>query len=329
MDWFREEHKARFAGYTVVGGVDEAGRGPLAGPVVAACVVLDADSVPPRLRDSKSLTAVARQEIFEALLQTGTSIGIGLASVDEIASLNILRATHLAMARAVRACPTRVELALVDGLPVPSLPVPHRAIVRGDATCASIAAASIVAKVVRDEIMADLDQRYPGYHLAANAGYATPDHLEALQRLGPSPIHRQTFRPVRESTLDLQPLAHHWVERGSAGQRGEDIARTYLERIGHRILALSYRAERCEIDVISLDRNTLVFTEVKTSRGRRGEAPASRLTQAQQKRIAAAALTYLAQAAPPHEDCRFDVIEVRLSPRGPTLEHHRGAFILE
>lgn len=328
VDWLREERRARQAGYKVIGGVDEVGRGPLAGPVVAACVVLPGDDLPPKLGDSKSLTPSARREVFHWLLHARAHVGVGLASVAEIDSLNILRATHLAMARAVLACPGGVDFALVDGLRVAGLPIPHLAVVKGDATCASIAAASIVAKVVRDELMKDLDRRFPGYNFATNCGYPTPDHLEALCRLGPCPHHRATFRPVRESVGNARGLPMSVKGTTSAGGRGEDIARTYLERIGHRILATGYRANRCEIDIISLEGKTLVFTEVKTTRSRTEELPAGRLTQAQQKRIAAAATAYLAEAAPPHGDCRFDVIAVRLGSRAPALQHYRGAFLL-
>lgn len=191
----------------VLAGVDEVGRGPLAGPVYASAVVIasaDADSFLEGplagLTDSKKLTE-AKREHFHGLLHAlpGVRIGIGSASVAEIDSLNILRATHLAMRRAVLDLgdppPDHV---LVDGLPVRGLPCPSTAIVKGDAQSLLIAAASVVAKVTRDHLMAELDARYPGYGFAANKGYGTAEHLEALRRLGVSPVHRRSFAPVAD-----------------------------------------------------------------------------------------------------------------------------------
>ena len=185
--------------------IDEAGRGPLAGPVVAAAVVFPA-GVPPSLArlidDSKRLTAAQRQTAFHALRSTpGVEIGIGAASVTQITQLNILRAALLAMRRAVARLPTPPDLALVDGNQPPPLDCPVRCVVGGDARCLSIAAASIIAKVIRDRAMARLAVRWPGYGWDANAGYATADHRAALHSLGPTAHHRQSFGTVRQLTL--------------------------------------------------------------------------------------------------------------------------------
>jgi ribonuclease HII len=184
-----------------VAGIDEVGRGPLAGPVVAAAVVLPPDvpaSLIGLLDDSKRLTAKQRQIACHALRTTpGVEIGIGAASVTEVARLNILRAALLAMCRAVRHLPAPPDLALVDGNQAPPLDCPVRCVVGGDARSASIAAASIVAKVVRDRLMARLAARCPGYGWEENAGYATEFHRAALRRLGPTPHHRAGFGTVR------------------------------------------------------------------------------------------------------------------------------------
>ncbi len=194
-----------------VAGVDEAGRGPLAGPVVAAAVVFDpvfleaeATRSLAGINDSKKLSA-SRREFFHALLSAcpQARIGIGRASVEEIDTLNILRATHLAMARAIEALEPLPELALVDGLPVQGLPVPHRAIVGGDARSLSIAAASIVAKVTRDRLMVDLSAVYPAYGFERHKGYGTKAHLNALHRHGPCPAHRRSFAPVAQRFLEF------------------------------------------------------------------------------------------------------------------------------
>lgn len=200
LDYTLECHLGAQAGKRVVG-LDEAGRGPLAGPVTAAAVRLDPDGVAAGryagLADSKTLTARTRERLHATLLAEA-EVGIGWASVEEIDRLNILAASLLAMSRALAALPLPGEVALVDGnrLP-PDLPCPGEAVVGGDGKVLSIAAASIVAKVERDRVMAELDRSYPGYGWAKNKGYPTADHRRALLELGPSPAHRRSFAPVR------------------------------------------------------------------------------------------------------------------------------------
>ncbi|MGF6860464.1 ribonuclease HII [Rhodobacteraceae bacterium MBR-64] len=194
---FTLEDAARANGQPIVAGVDEVGRGPLAGPVTAAAVILDPARIPPGLNDSKKLTAARRLALFTALLEVA-EVSVAHASVAEIDAFNILRASHLAMCRALAGLSRRPDLALIDGNLIPrDLPVPARAVVRGDALSLSIAAASIVAKVVRDRHMVDLAQQYPGYGWEKNAGYPTAAHQSALQYLGLTPHHRRSFAPVR------------------------------------------------------------------------------------------------------------------------------------
>lgn len=194
-------------GLSCLGGVDEAGRGPLAGPVVAACVV-----IPPGiaereyagslagLTDSKQLSPGSRDRFFD-LLHTldGVEIGLGMADHEEIDRHNILRATHIAMARAVRALPSLPDHLLVDGLPVPGLPCESTPLVHGDSRSLLIAAASVIAKVTRDRQMDLLDVQFPAYGFAQHKGYGTRFHLQALFERGPCPEHRRSFRPVMES----------------------------------------------------------------------------------------------------------------------------------
>ena len=196
------------AGAGRVAGVDEAGRGPLAGPVVAAAVVFLRD--PPAalaalVDDSKKLKPAQRETAFAAIRAAAADgaldYGVGAASSAEIGAVNILRATHLAMARAVARLSHRPDLALVDGNQAPPLPCPVRCVVGGDALSLSIAAASILAKVVRDRAMTRLDPRWPGYGFARHAGYPTAAHLAALEALGPSPHHRRGFRPVDQAVF--------------------------------------------------------------------------------------------------------------------------------
>ena len=199
------EHALRARGFFLVAGVDEAGRGPLAGPVVAAAVILPADFALDGLTDSKKVPVARREKIFAVLAtHPGVAWAACLATVEEIDRHNILRATHLAMARAVRALPARPDHALVDGLPVRDLPVPHSALVGGDALSLSIAAASIMAKVTRDRLMVALDAEYPQYGFARHKGYGVRQHLEALRHHGPCPVHRRSFAPVGQAEAALQ-----------------------------------------------------------------------------------------------------------------------------
>jgi ribonuclease HII len=200
------ERQAWGRGICRLAGVDEAGRGPLAGPVVAAAIIferlfLEAEQYG-RLKsvnDSKRLTPRERDRLYAEL--TGTcpcAFGVGIASVFEIDSLNILRATHLAMARALGALSPLPDFVLVDGLPVPGLSCPSLSIIQGDGRSLSIAAASIIAKVTRDRMMVELDQQYPQYAFARHKGYGTRVHIKALLDYGPCPAHRRSFRPVQE-----------------------------------------------------------------------------------------------------------------------------------
>ncbi len=202
-----------------VAGVDEAGRGPWAGPVVAAAVILPPGGAPDGIDDSKRLSRARRAELYGRLRATA-AVGIGEAGVDEIDVLNVLRATMLAMRRAVEALGTRPAHALVDGNRLPDLSCPAQAVVRGDSRSLSVAAASIVAKETRDRTMRRLARAYPGYGWERNAGYGTREHARALEALGPTPHHRRSFRPVREA-LRYRPITPQAM-RGPAAPAGSD-----------------------------------------------------------------------------------------------------------
>ncbi len=196
-------------GLLPVAGVDEAGRGPLAGPVVAACVLLPTSCPEGVFRDSKKLSARQREKLFQLLQQRGACLGLGAASPEEIAALNIHHATLLAMQRAVDACALANNdvvpaCLLVDGLFTLPLDIPQQALVRGESRSASIAAASIAAKVSRDAYMMDLHNRFPQYNFAKHKGYPTKEHLQAIRTHGPCPHHRSSFRGVREYVQQQQ-----------------------------------------------------------------------------------------------------------------------------
>jgi len=192
------------AGRRIVAGIDEVGRGPLAGPVVAAAVVFPAGMKPIRgLRDSKMLPAAKRERLAVVVRARAVAVGVGAASVREIDRFNIRRATILAMQRALQRLGLVPGEVLVDGVWLPELGRPHDAIIDGDALCQSIAAASVIAKTVRDRLMCLLAARYPVYAWAENKGYGTPEHLDALQVLGPTRHHRMSFEPVSQLSLAL------------------------------------------------------------------------------------------------------------------------------
>lgn len=195
---FRFESKLLRQGVWPVAGVDEVGRGPLAGPVVAAAVVLDPARLPKGLNDSKVLTAAERDAAFALIMQKALSVSLAAVTADEIDRVNIRQASLAAMARAVKGLSLAPAHVLVDGNDPPDFDCPCQALVKGDARSISISAASIVAKVVRDSMMRRLGARYPAYGFETNAGYAAPRHLEALATHGPTPIHRFSFSPLRE-----------------------------------------------------------------------------------------------------------------------------------
>ncbi len=199
---FSMELSARRAGQWPVAGADEAGRGPLAGPVVAAAVVLDPERIPDGLHDSKQLTAARREALFVEILSSAV-VSVASSGARRIDSTDIRKASLDAMRRAVFGLTLRPQLVLTDGLDVPpGLPCDGRAVVKGDARVLSIAAASIVAKVVRDRMMACADTSYPGYGFGTHAGYGTERHREAIGTLGPCALHRMTFRPFRPDAAE-------------------------------------------------------------------------------------------------------------------------------
>jgi ribonuclease HII len=199
------EAEARRCGYRLVAGLDEAGRGPLAGPVVAAAVVLPRRCLLAGLNDSKQLTEAERERLYDEILQRALGVGVGRASEREIDAMNILEATRLAMGRAIQALPAVPDYLLLDALELPAIHLPQRAVIKGDTLSVSIAAASIVAKVTRDRLMGEYHRQYPQYNFQAHKGYGTAEHLRMLAAHGPCAIHRRSFRPVGEAVTAAEP----------------------------------------------------------------------------------------------------------------------------
>ncbi len=193
IDWLKYENEAKADGFNIVCGIDEAGRGPLAGPVCAAAVILPDGCIIDGVNDSKKLTEKKREQLFEVIKETAVAYSIATADEKEIDEINILQATYLAMNRAFNGLKIKPDMALVDGNRDPNLGIPTRTIVKGDANSMSIAAASILAKVTRDRFMLEMDKKYPEYQFAKHKGYGTKLHYEMLDKYGASEIHRMSF----------------------------------------------------------------------------------------------------------------------------------------
>ena len=201
---YRLEEELLEAGYKLIAGIDEAGRGPLAGPVFAAAAIIPPGTFIENLNDSKKLTTKKRELVFQQMLELKIPYGIGLASVEEIDRYNILRASRLAMKRAASNLPIKPDYLLIDGYSWPGITIEHQGVIGGDALSLSIAAASIFAKVTRDQLMIRVDKLFPGYGFAKHKGYPTAEHFTALARLGPSVIHRRSFNLHSQSALNLE-----------------------------------------------------------------------------------------------------------------------------
>lgn len=198
LDLLAFEKQVRSSGYQSVAGVDEAGRGPLAGSVVAAAVILPEGLELAEVNDSKKLSETTRERLFDIIMQKALSVGIGFGSHQLVDKINILQATRHAMLEAVSKLSHQPDYILIDGITTIASTIPQKTIKKGDSLSLSIAAASIIAKVTRDRMMVEMDAEYPGYGFAAHKGYGSAAHLEAIRRLGPCPIHRLTFGGVKE-----------------------------------------------------------------------------------------------------------------------------------
>ncbi len=290
-------------------GVDEAGRGPLAGDVYAAAVILDPARPIDGLNDSKKLTERKREALFPEIQEKALSWAVGIATVEEIETYNILQATFLAMGRAVAGLSVRPSMALVDGNRSPGLDIPTRLLVGGDGTSAAIAAASILAKVSRDHYMQQLDARYPQYQFAKHKGYGTKLHYEMLDLYGESPVHRHSF------------LKKYYQQRGNpptTGSRGETLAADYLAGQGCEILCRNWHAPSGEIDLIARKGEYLLFVEVKTRSAGMIATPAEAVTFSKQRKLTETAKAYLLQNPLPLQP-RFDILEVYLDGNGACL----------
>lgn len=323
MDWLLYEKGAMEKGYTAVCGVDEAGRGPLAGPVYAAAVILPPGLEIPGVNDSKKLTEKKREALFPEIKEKALAYSIASASEKEIDEINILNATYLAMSRAVEGLSVKADYALIDGNRMPRLPIPGETIVKGDGLSMSIACASILAKVSRDHVMMELDQKYPQYQFAKHKGYGTKLHTDLIRQYGPCEIHRRSFLKKILRTDAPQP-----TQAQSIGKRGEQAAAAYLEKKGFHVLEQNYHSPYGEVDIIAEDGQYIIFVEVKTRKPGTMVEGVEAVDDAKQKKLVKTAQLYL-QEYPSDFQPRFDVIQV--TPTGENrcrIEQFPGAFML-
>lgn len=311
------------AGYELVAGIDEVGRGPLAGPVVAAAVILPKECKIEGVNDSKKLSAKKREELYDVILEKAVSYGIGVVSNERIDEINILQATYEAMREALSQLSPKAEYILADAVTIPMVSTPQKGIIKGDAKSMSIGAASIIAKVYRDRLMEALDEVYPGYSFGANKGYGSAEHIDGIKKLGITPIHRKTF--VKNF------LPQDGDTATDKGNRGEALAAKQMEKMGYEILERNYHALKGEIDIIAKKDSYIVFTEVKYRKNEAMGSPAEAVNHWKQQNIIRAAKAYMAQNCLEQlgYDFRFDVAEVLTNEGKTYFRYTEDAFQLK
>ena len=303
----------------LIAGVDEAGRGPLAGPVVAATVILDEQNRISGLADSKKLTAKKREKLFQEIMQHA-EVGIGVVDVEEIDKNNILKATQKAMYKAIGALKTKPDKALIDGYALPNQIIPNKGIIGGDDKIDCIRAASIIAKVTRDRMMQQYDIIFPEFGFARHKGYGTILHMEKLSEYKACPIHRKSFKPVNENLPTIT-----WLKsQRRIGQWGERLAALEYFNNGYKIHALNhYCAPYGEIDIIAEKDNELVFAEVKTAARKTLGGVEGQVDEVKLQHLSNAIDKYIMDNEI-QNDIRLDVFAIILGKNGPALKHFKG-----
>lgn len=301
-------------------GVDEAGRGPLAGPVFASAVILPLDDEIEGINDSKKIAEKKRERIFEEIISKAKAYSIASASVEEIDELNILQATFLAMRRAVQGLQIQPDCVLIDGNLNTDVGVYSQCVIKGDGLSANIAAASILSKVSRDRYMRKLAVQYPQYHLEKHKGYGTQLHRELLLKHGASPVHRKTFL---RKIFNIQD-----TEAQKRGKLGEKVSRYYLRKQGYTILRKNYHSMYGEIDIIAEKEGIVAFVEVKTRSEQDVVKPREAVTKNKQRKIIQTALQFIQEVE--DKQPRFDVVEVWITKDEKfTIRHIQNAFTTE
>ena len=303
----------------LIAGVDEAGRGPLAGPVVATAVILDESKPIAGLADSKKLTAKKRAKLYQEIMQHA-EVGIGVVDVEEIDKNNILKATQKAMYKALGDLKTKPDKALIDGYALPNQIIPNKGIIGGDDKIDCIRAASIIAKVTRDRMMQQYDIIFPEFGFARHKGYGTILHMEKLSEYKACPIHRKSFKPVNENLPTIT-----WLKsQRRIGQWGERLAALEYFNNGYKIHALNHCcAPFGEIDIIAEKENELVFAEVKTAAGKTLGGVEGQVDEVKLQRLSNAIDKYIMDNEI-QNDIRLDVFAIMLGKNGPSLKHFKG-----
>jgi len=305
----------------VFAGVDEAGRGPLAGPLVACAVVLPAGFMLSGLADSKVLTDSRRRVLAPAIRENATALGTGVVSAGEIDGMGMAMAVKLAFHRAMDPVAPACGVFLVDGNPVPGLSRPCAFLVRGDSKSASVAAAGVVAKVTRDDMLLKLHEQYPQYGFAGHKGYGSPAHIEAIKRYGPCPEHRMSFAPLK--FVNGEGLFHDLPP--NAGRLAEEFAAEWLRGKGFHIRERNWRTRNGEVDIIAVRDGTAAFIEVKHAVKGSEHLALAKVDNLRRRRITASSSEWLSVSGF-RGDCRFDVILVTGYPGTFTVEVFENAF---
>ena len=304
----------------LIAGVDEAGRGPLAGPVVAAAVILPNYYDLKGLDDSKKLTPKKRSQLFVEIQHQATAIGVGVVAAAEIDKTNILQATHQAMKMALGRLKPRPDQAVIDGHALPTQIIPNKGVIKGDQTVDVIKAASIIAKVTRDNMMEQYDIIFPAYGFRKHKGYGTREHMDKLRLNKACVIHRKSFKPVASAMPTLS-----WLRKEDGiGQWGEQTAAVYLLERGYEIVAMNVHCDPYgEIDIIAEKDGIIIFVEVKTYSKKQLGTPAQNIDQNKLKKLEAAIHKYVVDMKV-KKDIFLDVICVYLKPSIPMFEHFKG-----
>lgn len=304
----------------LIAGVDEAGRGPLAGPVVAAAVILPNYYDLKGLDDSKKLTPKKRSQLFVEIQHQATAIGVGVVAAAEIDKTNILQATHQAMKMALGRLKPRPDQAVIDGHALPTQIIPNKGVIKGDQTIDVIKAASIIAKVTRDNMMEQYDIIFPVYGFKKHKGYGTREHMDKLRLNKACVIHRKSFKPVASAMPTLS-----WLRKEDGiGQWGEQTAAVYLLERGYEIVAMNVHCDPYgEIDIIAEKDGIIIFVEVKTYSKKQLGTPAQNIDQNKLKKLEAAIHKYVVDMKV-KKDIFLDVICVYLKPSIPMFEHFKG-----
>ena len=307
----------------LIAGVDEAGRGPLAGPVAAAAVILSEDHSIAGLNDSKKLSPKKREILYDKIMNQ--ALAVGIATVDEktIDRMNILNGTYEAMQMALEDLDIQPDHALIDGFPLPNQIIPNEGIIRGDEKIEVIQAASIIAKVTRDRIMDKYDIIFPEFGFSNNKGYGTPKHMDALKKCKATPIHRKSFRPVRDNFPTLS-----WYRKNRRiGWIGEKLAALFLMKRLYEIKSMNeYSAPYGELNLIAEKNDEIVFVEVKTVSKEQLGSPELKIDYEKISKLEKAIDSYLIKNET-NKNIRLDIITVFLGKGRPIIKHYKGIDI--